>query len=303
MAMTDCVHCDGAIPPGRNHFLLMFTVCFKHFPTEYNVCKQCLSIVASFAESPGRLENTYIIWEDQSNGEWASSIAFTSRINPNVALRTIRQWRLFIIIFQWNSTSILQWREQFESWPLVDGFTLHVKVLYGSWRIFHQYSASSRLGFRFSLVILLLSKSNLAAIFPTIPYVFTSMTLLNDSSTQGSITTRIGSRAMISTRCSQGGVVLISKLLQGTEFSHCNGKHSHFTPLMPGLLFCTKFTHFSRIFPHKMDSSNPGTIFSLLEHIYHRCRKWGEDLAKTCFICHQHSWYIRIQNPSPHYKP
>jgi len=50
---------------------------------------------------------------------------------------------------------------------------------------------------------------------------------------------------------------------RGTEFNLCNGYHSHCSPTMRGKLLCAKITYLSMVFPHKINSDNPITTFSV----------------------------------------
>jgi len=93
--------------------------------------------------------------------------------------------------------------------------------------------------------------------------VISSITLLNVSATTGIVTTKIGSSAEISTGCPWDDVDWIYNWRRGTEFNLWSGYHSPSSPTMPGKSLCAKITHLSRVFPHKMDSGNPMTTFSV----------------------------------------
>jgi len=95
------------------------------------------------------------------------------------------------------------------------------------------------------------------------PYVISSMILLNVSGTPGIVTARIGSTADVSAGCPCARVVRISLRRWGTECCLRNGYHSRSSPMILWMLFCAVFTHFSRLFPHKIDSGNPITTFSV----------------------------------------
>jgi hypothetical protein len=97
----------------------------------------------------------------------------------------------------------------------------------------------------------------------SVQYVISLMTNLKVSATMSIVTTRIGSRVEISAGCPWGGVVWISNRRQGTEFNLWGRYHTHSSPTMPGKPLCAKITHSSRVFPHKMFSSNPITTFSV----------------------------------------
>jgi len=95
------------------------------------------------------------------------------------------------------------------------------------------------------------------------PCDISSITLLKFSATPGIVTTRIGSRAEISAGCPWGRVDWISNRRWGTEFNLWSGYHTRSSPTMPGKWLSAKSTHSSRVFPHKMDSGNPITTFSV----------------------------------------
>jgi len=58
-------------------------------------------------------------------------------------------------------------------------------------------------------------------------------------------------------------VFCISMKWRGTELCLRNGYHSHTSPIIPGKLFCTIFTHSVRVFPDRIDSGNPITTFAV----------------------------------------
>ena len=89
------------------------------------------------------------------------------------------------------------------------------------------------------------------------------MTLLYISATPGHVTTIIGSRADVSTGCPCVGVVWISMRQQGTECCLGNGYHFRSSKIIPEESLCAIVTHSSRLFLHKIDSSNPIATFSV----------------------------------------
>jgi len=93
--------------------------------------------------------------------------------------------------------------------------------------------------------------------------VISSITLLNISATPGIVTTRIGSRADVSAGCPCGGVFCVSIRRRDIEFCLCCGHHSRSSPIIPGNLFRTISTPSGKVFPHKIDSGNPITSFSV----------------------------------------
>jgi len=170
---------------------------------------------------------------------------------------------MFFVLFRSDSSKIPKLHEQCESWPLLDGFALDVKESYDTRWKFHQYSGSSKQVFRYSWVRFAFSASNKLICLKSVPYVISSMTLLNVSATPGIVTTRIGSNADVSAGCPCSGVDWISELRQGPEFGQHNRYHSCSSPIIPGKLFCARLTHPGSVFPHKMDSGNPITTFSV----------------------------------------
>jgi len=131
-----------------------------------------------------------------------------------------------------------------------------------SW-IFHEFSGLSILVFRYSWVRLIFSACNMFMSLKSDPSVISLMTHLNVSATLHIVTTMIGSRADVSAWCPCGGVVCISERWQGTEFYLYNGYHSRSSPINPGKSFCAWLIDSSRVFPHKIDSGNPITTFSV----------------------------------------
>jgi len=95
----------------------------------------------------------------------------------------------------------------------------------------------------------------------SVPYVTTSMTRLNVSATPGIVTTRIGSKAEVSTGWSCGGGDWISERWQGAECCLHNRYHSRLSPMILAKWFCARLTHSSRVLAHKIDSANPITTF------------------------------------------
>jgi len=89
------------------------------------------------------------------------------------------------------------------------------------------------------------------------------MTVLKVSATPGIVTTKIGSRAVTCARYQWGGVACIANRRRGTKCNLWSWYHSRSSPTMLGKSSCAKITHSSRVFPHKMDSGNPITTFSV----------------------------------------
>jgi len=93
------------------------------------------------------------------------------------------------------------------------------------------------------------------------PCVIWSMTVLMVSATPGIVTTRISWRAETNAGYPRCGVVWITNRRQASEINPWSGYHSLSSPTMPGKSLCTTITHFSRVFPHEIDSGNPITTF------------------------------------------
>jgi len=237
--------------------------CIKLFTTEYSVSVPCISITVSSSGSSGAPENSHIIWKHQSLSEWNSGVAVTWSLNPILALIAIRQPTRFVVLYRWDSSNIPKLHEQCESWPLLDGFALDVKVPYDTRWIFHRFSGSSRLVFGSLWVRFTFSACNKLMSWKSVANVISSITLFNVSATPGIVTTRIGSRVDFSAVCPGGGVFWISMRRRGTALCLSSGYHSHSSPIIPGKSFCTIFTHSARVFPHKIDSGSPTATFSV----------------------------------------
>ena len=146
---------------------------------------------------------------------------------------------------------------------MLDGFALDVKVSYDTRWIFHRFSGSSLLVFRCSWVRFAFSVCNKLTNLKLVTCVFSVMTLLKVSATEGIVTTNICSRAEISAGSPWGGVDWISTRRRGTEFNLWSGYPSRSSPTMPGKSLCANITHSSRVFPHETDSGNPITTYSV----------------------------------------
>ena len=153
--------------------------------------------------------------------------------------------------------------EQCESWPLLDGFALDVEVSYETRWFLHRFSGSSIFVFRSSWVRYPLSTCSKWISSQSVPYVISSMTLLNILATRGIVTTSISSNADVSTRCPCSGVDLISERRHGNEVCLCNRYHACLSPIILGNLFSSIFTHLWRVLPHKIDNGNPTATLSV----------------------------------------
>jgi len=150
-----------------------------------------------------------------------------------------------------------------ESWPLLDGFSLDVKVSYDTRWIFHRIPGSSIRVFRSPWVRFgFLACSKLISL-NSVPFVILLISPLKKSATPHIFTTRIGSRAEISAGSPWGGVDWISNRRWGTQFNLLSRYHSRSSPTMPGKSLCANITYSSRIFPHTMDCGNPIMTFSV----------------------------------------
>jgi len=89
------------------------------------------------------------------------------------------------------------------------------------------------------------------------------MVLLKVTATPRIVTTRIGSKADFSAEWPCGGVDWISDKSRRTELWLHTRYHSRSSPIIPAKLSCARLTHSSRVFPHKIDSGNPITTFSV----------------------------------------
>jgi len=132
-------------------------------------------------------------------------------------------------------------------------------------RIFHRFCGLSILVYTSSWVRSKFLVCNKLTSLNSVQCVISSMTVVKVSATPGMVTTWIGSKADTSAGCPWGGVVWISNSWRGTEFNLWSGYHSHSSPTMLAKLLCAKITHSSRVFPHKMDSGNPITTFSVTD--------------------------------------
>jgi len=144
-----------------------------------------------------------------------------------------------------------------------DGFTLEDK---GSNQIrwtFHWVSGKMIMSIRFSWWIFIYSVSSMSTSLRLVLYVIFLMTIRIVWATLGIVLTRIGSRADFSAECPRGGAIRTSKRCLGTGFSFIIGYNSHSVLIILCYLYCSRFTHSSRVFPHMIDSSNPTTSFSV----------------------------------------
>jgi len=187
----------------------------------------------------------------------------TWSLNPILTFIAIRQRTPFFVLYRWDSSKIPKLYELGESWLLLDGFALNVKVSYDTTWIFHRFSGSSILVFRSRWVRFAFSGCNKLMSLKSVPYVISLMTLMNISTTLGVVTTKNGSKADVCAECPCGGVDWIFNRRRGTEFCLRNGYHFRLSPTIPGKLFCTRLTHSLNVFPHKMDCDNPITTCSV----------------------------------------
>jgi len=235
----------------------------KLFTAEYSASAPCFSITVSSTGYSGAPENNLIVCKHQSWSDWKPGVEVTWSLDPILAFIPLRQHTLFLVLYRRDSSNIARLHEQCESWPLLDGFALDVKISYDTRWIFHRVSGLSRLVLRSSWVRLALSAFNKSISLTSVANVISSMTLLNVSATPGIVTTMIGSRADVSAGCPCGGVFWISLRGRCTELYLRRGYHSRSSLIIPRKSFCTIFTHLSRVFPHKIDCSNPIKTFSV----------------------------------------
>jgi len=196
--------------------------------------------------------------------EWTESLGGSDlKFKSNYPIYYNSPPTLFILLCQWDSLKHPKLDKQCESWPLLDGFALDVKVSYETRWIFHWFSSSSRLLFRSLWVTFAFSMCNKSMRLKLIAYVISSLILLNVSATPCIVTTRIGSRANASTGCPCSGVFCISMRQWGAELCLCNKYRSHCSLIISGKSFCTTFTYSAWVFSHNIDRSKPITTFSI----------------------------------------
>jgi len=156
------------------------------------------------------------------------------KLESILAFIAICQHTLFLVLYWWDTSKIPQLHKQHASWPLLDGFALDVRVSYETRWIFYRFSGLSRLVFQSMLVTFPFSVCNKFIIFKWVPYVISSMTLLNVSATPGIVTTMIHTRAKVCAGSPTAGVVWISQRWRSTEFGFSNGSHSRSSPIILG---------------------------------------------------------------------
>jgi len=241
----------------------VWMACIKLFTVEYSASAQCFSITVSSTGSSGAPETATSSENTSHRVNGILVVAVTWSLNPILAFVAIRKPTLFFIFYWWDSSNIPTLHEQCESWLLLDGFALDVKVTYDTRLIFHQLCGSSILLFRPSWGRVAFSTCTELMSLKSVPYAISLMTLLNVSATPGIVSTRIGSKANVNTGCPCSVVDWISERQLRTEFCFHNGYHSRSSPIIPGKAFCTTLTDSSSVFPKKMDSGNPITTFSV----------------------------------------
>ena len=146
--------------------------CINLFTAEWKASAPHFSLIVSSSGSSGAPDNGRIIWYLQSQSEWNCGIAVSWSLNPIVALIAIHQPTQFFVLYHCDISNIPKPHVQCESWPLLDGFTLDVKVSYETMWIFHQFSSFSIPVFRSLWVRFTLSASNKFTCLILIPYVF-----------------------------------------------------------------------------------------------------------------------------------
>jgi len=139
---ASCWPCLWSVPIAR----------IKLITADYRASEPCIPITVSSSGSSGAPENSHMVWKYQSQSEWKPGVAVTWSLNTTFAFIAIRQPILFFVLYRWDSSNIPKLHVQCESWPLLDGFALDVKVSYDTRWIFHRSSGSSRLVFRSSWV-------------------------------------------------------------------------------------------------------------------------------------------------------
>jgi len=170
---------------------------------------------------------------------------------------------LFFVLDPCNSSIIPKLNEHCQSWLLLDGIALDVKTWYNTRWTLHRMCRESILVFRSSWVRCAVCVCNELISLNSVTYYILLMTLLNVCATPGIVTTRIRSNADVITGCPCGGVDWISEMLWGTGYCLSNGYNLCSSLIIPGKLCCARLIHSSSVFPHKIDSGNPITTFSV----------------------------------------
>ena len=111
---TSCLASSSLVP----------IACIKLFTTEYNASAPCFSITVSSSGSLGAPGNSHIVWKLQWQSQWNPGVAVTWTLNPILAFIAICQPTQFLVLYWWNLLKIPKLDKQFESWLLLDGFTL-----------------------------------------------------------------------------------------------------------------------------------------------------------------------------------
>jgi len=134
--------------------------CIKLFTAESSASVPCFSMKVSSSGSSGAPENSHIVWKRQSLSEWNPGVAVTWNLNPILTFIAIWQPTLFSVLYRWDSSKIAKLHEQCESWLLLDGFALDVKISYNTLWIFHRFSGLSIVVIRSSWVTFAFSVCN-----------------------------------------------------------------------------------------------------------------------------------------------
>lgn len=117
--------------------------CIKYFTAEFNDYAAFFSNTVLSSGSSGMPEHNQIFWKHQSLSQWNAGRAVTWSLNPIVTFIPICQPTRCLVLYQWESSKILNLHIDHESKWFLDGFDWNVKVLDDTRWIFHQLSSLS----------------------------------------------------------------------------------------------------------------------------------------------------------------
>jgi len=103
--------------------------CNKQFTVEFSASVPCFSLIVSSCRSSGVSETSHMVWLHQRKSEWNPSAAVTWSCNTIHAFITTFLYTQFIILFWWRLSNIPILHKQYQSWLLLDCFSLDVKIL------------------------------------------------------------------------------------------------------------------------------------------------------------------------------
>jgi len=239
-------------PDGMQKTLHHAIQCLGAVPSHYSLI---LWILRRTWKQPHLLKTPVIEWMESRRCS-DLNLESNSHVNHNSPAHTV------FCLVPMRLIKIPKLHEQCESWPLLDGFALNGTVSYDTRWTFYRCSGLWILLFRSSCFRFAFSVCNKLMRLKMVPYVISSMTLVNVSATPGIVSTRIGSKPNVCTAWPCGGVDWISERRWCTELCPRNRCNCCSSPIIAGKSFCARWTHSPMVFPHKIDSSNPITTFS-----------------------------------------